>query len=360
MKRVLLVCAHRPNRSPSQRYRFEQYLPYLESQGYSFTWSYLIKEHEDQKFYSAGNYFLKAKILLRAYLIRYKDLLRMSQFDIVFEQRESLFTGSAFFERAVFAKKIPLIFDFDDSIWMADTSPANKKFEWLKEPKKIYEVFDYATVVIAGNSILARRAKEYTPDVVIIPTTIDTNLHVPIQKPKASKIRIGWSGSISTIKHFLLLLPVLSRLKMKYGNSIEVAVLADKPYSSPEQEIVSLIWSPDTEVAHLNTFDIGVMPLPDDAWSQGKCGLKGLSYMACGIPTVMSAVGVNSEIISHQQNGFLAEDENEWYDCLCALIDNAALRKQIGEKGRATVLERYSVEANKQKYLQVFERAQST
>ena len=354
MKRVLLVCAHRPNRSPSQRYRFEQYLSFLETQGYSFTWSYLIKEHEDQKFYSPGNYFLKAKILLRAYVIRYRDLLRMSQFDIVFEQRESVFTGSAFFERALFAKKIPLIFDFDDSIWMADTSPANKKFEWLKEPKKIYEVFDYATVVIAGNSILAKRAKEYSDAVVTIPTTIDTAKHIPLQKAATAKIRIGWSGSISTIKHFLLLLPVLSRLKMRYGATLEVAVLADKPYSTAEQELVSLIWTAETEVAHLNTFDIGVMPLPDDAWSQGKCGLKGLSYMACGIPTVMSAVGVNSEIITHQ------EDENEWFDCLCALIDNAGLRKQIGERGRATVIERYSVEANKHKYLQVFERAQPT
>ena len=357
MKQVLIVCAHRPNRSPSQRYRFEQYLPYLQAQGFEFTWSYLISEKDDEGFYAPGNYFRKAKVLLGAYVKRYRDLLRVKNFDIVFEQRESVFTGSVFFERGVVKKGVRLIYDFDDSIWMADTSPANKKFEWLKRPKKIFEVFTLASSIIAGNEYLAKRAQEHNRYPTIIPTTIDTDVHMPLEKPASKKIRIGWSGSISTIKHFQLLRLVLGRIKMRYQNLVEVAVLADKHYSDPEIELVSLIWTAESEVEQLNTFDIGVMPLPDDAWSQGKCGLKGLSYMACGIPTIMSPVGVNKTIIKSGQNGILALDEIEWFDALSSLIENAQLRRTLGENGRETVIEKYSVEANKHKYLEVFRNA---
>lgn len=358
MKRVLIICAHRPNRSPSQRYRFEQYLPFLQSQGYEFTWSYLIKEKEDRKFYADGHYLLKVKVLLRAYWIRYKDILRADSFDIVFEQRESLFTGSVFFETAIRKKNKFFILDFDDSIWMADTSPANKKFEWLKQPKKIFDVFNLATTIIAGNAYLAKRAKEFNANVVIIPTTIDTDKHRPLPKlNKTGKITIGWSGSVSTIKHFLLLKPVIGRLKMRYGDALEFIILADKTYTDPEIDLVSKIWTPENEVSVLNSFDIGVMPLPDDAWSQGKCGLKGLSYMACGVATVMSPVGVNKTIIDQGKNGILAEDEIDWFNAISQLIDQPELRQNIAAAGRQTVIDKFSVEANKHNYLAVFGHA---
>ena len=130
-------------------------------------------------------------------------------------------------------------------------------------------------------------------------------------------------------------------------------MIGQASYINSEIEVVSKSWSSETEVEDLNCFDIGIMTLPNDEWAQGKCGLKGLSFMACGVATVMSPVGVNKDIIHHGVNGFLAETEQEWIDCLSKLIENPELRKQIGDAGRTTIVKNYSVNAHKQHYLEV-------
>jgi glycosyltransferase involved in cell wall biosynthesis len=355
MVKVLILCDHRPQRSPSQRYRFEQYLPFLEEQGFRFTWSYLLDEKDDKTFYSIGNTFAKARILLKTILIRNRDVKRFKDFDIIFIQREASFLGTSRYEQKAFESGAKVIFDFDDSIWMPDTSPGNRKWQWIKKPTKLYENLKYATVVIAGNSYLANEAKKINANTVIIPTTIDTTIHKPMPEKRADKtITIGWSGSISTIKHFESIEPVLQKLRSKYGEKIRFKMIGQTSYHHPTLNVVSVPWSERTEVEELNSFDIGIMPLPNDEWSKGKCGLKGLSYMACGVPAVMSNGGVNAEIISNGINGFLATTETEWFDVLCRLIENGELREKIGKAGRQTVIDRYSVDANKNKYLEVF------
>lgn len=355
MQRVLIVCAHRPKRSPSQRYRFEQYIPFLEKNDFQFTWSHLLNEDDDAIFYSQGNSFSKISILLKSVLTRFQDSKRFKNFDIIFIQREALFLGTSYFEKKAFQSGAKVIFDFDDSIWLEDTSPGNKKWAWLKKPKKFFNSIYYAGIVIAGNDHLANKAKEINKNVVVIPTTIDTDIHV--SKPRLRNkdvITIGWSGSISTIKHFQSLMPVLKRIKERYKNKINFKIIGDPHYKNSALQIESLAWSESSEVDELNTFDIGIMPLVNDEWTKGKCGLKGLSYMACEIATVMSNVGVNATIIENNINGLLVNNDQEWFEALCKLIENKELRESLGKNGRQTVIEKYSVEANKEKYLEVF------
>ena len=247
-----------------------------------------------------------------------------------------------------------MVFDFDDSIWLLDTSPENKKFEFLKNPDKTKINIKHAHCVIAGNFFLANYAKQFNQNTVVIPTTIDSDFHIP--KPELrnkEKIVIGWSGSISTIKHFEMAIPALKEIQNKYPNQIEIHVIGQGSYNHPEINLISKNWSAITEVDDLNSFDIGIMPLPNDEWVKGKCGLKGLSYMACGIATIMSDVGVNSEIIEHGKNGFLATSQQEWVNYLSKLIENSDLRHEMGQSGRETVVKNYSVNANKVKYLEV-------
>lgn len=353
MKKILFIVDHRLNRSPSQRYRFEQYLNYFEAQGFHWELSEIISQQDDAVFYGAGNYLKKVWIILKSFYIRWKDLRRAKQFDLIFIQREALLVGSSFFEKKLY-KRRPVIFDFDDSIWLLDTSPENKKFEFLKNPDKTKINIQHAHAVIAGNRFLANYAKQFNANTFIIPTTIDTDFHKP--KPELrqkDKIVIGWSGSISTIKHFEIAIPVLKALHQKYPGKLEVHVIGQGNYTQPELNVISKNWSAKSEVDDLNAFDIGIMPLPDDEWVKGKCGLKGLSYMACGVATVMSKVGVNPEIITQGKNGFLASDTAEWVDHLSRLIENRDLREAIGAEGRETVVKNYSVNANKHTYLEV-------
>lgn len=358
MPRVLILCAHRPKRSPSQRYRFEQYLVFLEKHGFHFTYSYLLNKKDDTLFYAHGSFLTKAFILAKTLFIRLKDLFRFKNFDVVFIQREALFFGSSFFEKRAFHSGAKVIFDFDDSIWLADTSPGNQKWEWLKKPEKFYINCRNAHVVIAGNSYLAEKAKSNNANTFILPTTIDTEIHMPLHELRHKDVvTIGWSGSLSTVKHFEVLLPVLKKIKALYGSRIKIKLLGDKNYFQPELAVEAVAWTEETEVQELNSFDIGIMPLNDDAWAQGKCGLKGLSYMACEVPCIMSAVGVNKEIIQHQTNGLLATNEEEWFDCIKLLIENKELRLKLGKKGRETVIKEYSVESQKNNYLNVFTNA---
>lgn len=354
--KVLVISDHRRGRSPSQRYRYEQYISFLEKNGFVFTFSPIINEKDDQVFYAKGKIFIKGLIALKSIFIRLRDWMRFHDFDIIFIQREALFLGSTFFERKAFKSKAKVIFDFDDSIWLMDTSPENVKYEFLKNPEKTKKNVQNAHLVIAGNNYLADYTKQFNSHTIIIPTTVDCEIHKPIPQLRGTeKVVIGWSGSISTIKHFESFTPTLVKLKAKYESKIKFKLLGDLNYINADLLLKGDAWAAETEVPELNKIDIGLMPLPHDEWAKGKCGLKGLTYMACGIATVMSPVGVNKEIIIHGQNGFLANTEEEWINYLSQLIENKELRLKLGEAGRQTVLEKYSVEANKEKYLEAFQ-----
>lgn len=358
MKRVLVLCLHRPNRSPSQRFRFEQYLPHLEANGFEIDFSYLLDAHDDKIYYSRGNLLSKARIVIASTLKRFREMLQVSKYDLVFVQREGFMLGTDFFESRM-AAKVPMIFDFDDSIWLHNVSDANKLFGFLKDASKTGKLIHSARLVFAGNQYLADYAAKFNPNLEIVPTTIDTDAYfVKEPEPDADRpVCVGWSGSFTTIEHFSVALPALTKLKEKYGDRVRFKVIGDGNYRYPELDIVGLPWKADTEVADLQEIDIGIMPLPHSEWAEGKCALKGLQYMALGIATAMSPVGVNSTVVEEGVNGFLPDTEQEWVETLSTLIEDSELRRRIGLAGRETVEEHYSIRAWQDRYLELFQKA---
>jgi glycosyltransferase involved in cell wall biosynthesis len=356
-KKVLILSAHRPNRSPSQRFRYEQYIPYLEKNGYEFTYSYLISEKDDTFFYKKGFYFKKIGVLVKSLFLRTLDVIRANSFDLIFVQREALMLGTSFFERLLAKKTPPLVFDFDDAIWFPNKEGGNKALSFLKKPAKTKEIVSIANFVIAGNKYLATYAEQFCDKVVVIPTTIDLSYHHSSEH-QTDSICIGWTGSFSTLPYFELLLPVLSLLKKEFPK-LEFKVIVDEKKYYPELKTHTTKWNKQTEIEELNSISIGIMPLPNNEWTKGKCGFKGLQYMALKKPCVMSPIGVNTEIIECGKNGFLAQTDEEWYNYLKMLIEDTKLQKELGEKGYQTIQERYSLEGNKDKYLSLFEAALS-
>lgn len=353
--RILFVAPHRPNRSPGQRYRFEQYFDFLKNKNIDCELSYIIDENDDKILYENGEYFSKFLIAVNSYKKRKEEIKTIKNYDLVFVYREALLTGSTFFEKLLKKNNVPFVFDFDDAIWLLDTSEANRKFKWLKRPSKTAEIIGLSSMVFAGNEYLAAYAKQFNSSVAVIPSTIDTDLYIPLTDRAAKdRICIGWSGSITTIKHFEMALPALKIIKEKFGNRVEFKVMGDPDYMNNELQIKGIKWSHESEVDVLRSFDIGIMPLPDNEWAKGKCGLKALSYMALEIPAVASGVGVNSKIIQSGVNGYIADTVEDWVQALTVLIENESLRKTIGAAARKTVVDKYSIHANKEKYLNSF------
>ncbi|MFW5758664.1 MAG: glycosyltransferase family 4 protein, partial [Bacteroidota bacterium] len=264
--------------------------------------------------------------------------------------------GTTFFEKRIKKSGAKMVLDFDDSIWLKDVSNGNKKLAFLKKPSKTKHLVAMANACIVGNQYLADYTSKYNQNVFVVPTTIDTVQYQGIKKNNTNqKICIGWTGSSTTLKHFSLAVPFLQKLKDKYGNGICFRVISDQPYEGSLPDLENIRWSREKEIEDLNVIDIGIMPLPNDPWSKGKCGFKGLQYMALEIPAVMSPVGVNNDIITHGLNGFLAKDEKQWIEILSKLIENKDLRERTGAEGRKTVEEKYSYDSQKDRYVRIFQ-----
>ena len=193
---------------------------------------------------------------------------------------------------------------------------------FLKDYSKTDRIIRVANTVIAGNQYLADYAQHYNHNVKVIPTTIDTSYHFP-EKTKNTKICIGWTGTMTTIPHFEELIPVLEKLKEKYQDIIYFKLIVNQDYKVDSLNLQSTIWNKETEIEQIQEIDIGIMPLPENEWAEGKCGFKGLQYMSLEIPTIMFPLGVNKEIIEEGLNGYLASSENEWIEKLSLLIDNS-------------------------------------
>ncbi|MFB6257759.1 MAG: glycosyltransferase family 4 protein [Flavobacteriales bacterium] len=359
-RKVLFVASHRPERAPNQRFRFEQYFPFLEEQGYDPELSYLIDEETDRKLYSKGKLGAKLRFVIDSYIKRKKDLERIEDHDIVFVSREALMIRSTMFEKGVARSPTPMVLDIDDAVWLPNVSGNNARFGWVKGAGKLHKSFRYADLIIAGNRYLASYAGQYNANVRVIPTTIDTSYHRPLDIQRDERICIGWTGSPTTVPHFELALPYLEKIKELFGDRIRFKLIGDGDYYNENLGLQGQAWKKKSEVEDLADIDIGIMPLPDTEWAKGKCALKALQYMAMEVPPVVSPVGVNPEVVEDGVNGYTPNTGTEWVEALDRLIRDEELRRSLGVAARRTVEERYSVEANKQDYLQVLEDALSS
>lgn len=353
-KRIIFIAPYPHAQAPSQRFRFEQYLDYFKGEGFEIEVHPFLSEKDWAPLYKEGSFFRKGFSMLRSFWKRFFLLFRIRRFDHVFIHREASMIGPPIFEfiiAKILRKKY--IYDFDDAIWLPNYSQSNAKFHRLKAYGKVKSIIRWADKVCVGNDFLREYALKYNNDVTIIPTTVDmVNVHNKNATHGNKEVIIGWTGSHTTMEYLPILVPVLEKLQLEYP--IRFRVISNH---APEIELDCLEfvkWNKETEIEDLASINIGVMPLEDSVWAKGKCGFKGLQYMALQIPSVMSDVGVNSSIVQDRVNGFLCETQQQWSEVLEELIKNEDLRQIIGQEGQARVKQHYSVEANKPKYLSLF------
>ncbi|MBT1696488.1 glycosyltransferase family 4 protein [Fulvivirgaceae bacterium PWU4] len=356
--KILFLVPYPLKQAPSQRFRFEQYFENLAHHGFEFTVQSFLDSHNNKLFYQPGNSAKKLWIIFTGFVGRILILFRVPAFDYIFIHREVTPLGPPVFEWVIArVLRARIIYDFDDAIWLTDRKAETGMLSLLKWRNKVASICRWSYKVSCGNSYLGNYARQYNRSVIFNPSTIDTrHAHNPGMHPaeKTNTIRIGWTGSHSTLKYLKEIEPVIGKLTTEYPN-LEFMVIADRAPDLKIDKLKFVPWRAATEIADLMQFDIGIMPLPNDEWTKGKCGFKLLQYMALEIPAVASSVGANLEIITQDETGYLCATPEEWYIALKKLIDNSDLRLQLGKRGRKLVEARYSVVSNTSNFLALFE-----
>jgi glycosyltransferase involved in cell wall biosynthesis len=353
MIRVLAMTPYPQGRVPGQRFRIEQWAPLLRAEGIDVVFSPFISPKAMDVLYQPGHKGQKIGATLRGYLKRSTEALRRRPPDVVFVYREAALLGPPILE-SLLGRRTPLILDFDDAIYLGDTSIANGWSRVLKMKGKTEAICRVARHVTVGNEFLACFARRHARGVTVVPTTIDTDLYEVRSRHENPRPVVGWSGSATTLPYLATLAPALQRLSERQDFELhaiggETQVEGVPVYCKP--------WRPDTEVEDLRAFDVGLMPLSDDDWSRGKCGLKALQYMALGIPPVVSPVGVNTSIVRDGINGFHARTEEEWVDRIALLLSDESLRRRMGTEARRTVEQSYSHRVHVPRIAQVLREA---
>ena len=345
--KILFLMAH-PIEDASCRYRVHQFVPAFERAGYDCVTSSFSTPELFRVLRSKGHLATKALHTLFCTVRRVLRLARLSSFDLIVIHRETFPFLTPLFERAVLMNHPRVIFSFDDAIHAGhdDVSVLNHPALYrLKYGRGVDEVLCRSTLVIAGNRVLADYARQFNERVSMIPTVIDCEkfCYCP---PRSDRklLTIGWMGSRSTVSYLKPMEPVLRRLAKAHPGRVRFRFFGCPDYRPDIPWSESLAFNLQTEISDLNSFDIGLMPMPDTDWTRGKCAFKAIQYMALGIPAVAAPVGATTDLIHHNENGLLAATADEWYHALDLLINDIELRRRLAAAGRRTIEESYSLQ----------------
>ena len=313
----------------ASRYRVLQFIPYLKSKGVETTVSlYPRTLKENFRFFN-----------------------ELSQYDIVFLQRKRFNQPRLGLLRRR-AKRI--LYDFDDSVMYRNSkakeplSPARKR--------RFVQMVKNADFVIAGNEFLKNEVLPYNQNVEMIPTAINQERYdLKTYSAQKERVTLGWIGDHGSIHYLEKMKPIFGEVAKRYPHA-ELKIVCDIFFDCDRMTVVKKEWRSEEEVDDLQSFDIGVMPLTDDPWSRGKCGLKIIQYQGVGLPVVCTPVGVNRDLVEDGVNGFYAMTPDQWVDKLSILIEDPSLRETMGRAGREKVMRRYTVQASAPRLLSIFRK----
>ncbi len=313
----------------ASRYRVLQYIPYLQSKGVDITVSlYPRTLRENFQFFKS-----------------------LSRYDVVFLQRKRFNQPRLGLLRKK-AKRV--VYDFDDSV-MYRNSKAEDPISSSRR-RRFIQMVKNSDFVIAGNEFLKREVLPFNPNVEVIPTAVDQERYRLKTYPvRQEKVTLGWIGDHGSIHYLEKMKPVFEKVAERYSQA-ELKIVCDIFFDCERMKVVKKNWTAEEEVTDLQGFDIGLMPLVDDPWSWGKCGLKIIQYQGVGVPVVCTSVGVNKDLVEDGINGYWAMTPEEWEEKLSLLIENPDLREKMGREGRKRVLERYTSQVCAPRLLTILER----
>lgn len=272
-----------------------------------------------------------------------KTAIAVQKYDSVFIQKILLPSPILIYLKS-FCRR--LIYDFDDALF---AEPPGKLFNaslLATKRGRLEKTLKAVDQIVCGNTCLRDFAYQFNNQCLVLPSPVDVDVYRPRNEANAknNQVVIGWVGRAENLEYLNRLDGVFSKIEKDYGDRVRLEVVCDAPFQSRSQiALRNIPWTLEQEREKVAAFDVGIMPLEDTAWARGKCAFKLIQYMACGVPGVASPVGMNCDVVRHGENGFLANNENEWFECLAQLISNPEKRKQIAFTAREDIENSFSL-----------------
>jgi glycosyltransferase involved in cell wall biosynthesis len=350
--KVLALTPSQKGYSPGQRGSIELWEKSLEAAGIAIDYAPFETDKLRQILPTSGNRISKVSEMLRSYVSRLGLLKKLDGYDAVFVYREAALLGPAFLERLV-ARKKPIIYQLDDPLYLPYKSPSNGYLSYLKFFGKVKEIIKLSKVVIANSSHIRDYCLEFNKNVWQVPSIVDTNqfTYKPFDE-KIKRVCIGWSGSPTTSKNIKLVEKALQEISSK--DICNIHFIGGTDFGLENVKYSSQKWSGETEVEDLRKMQIGLVPLPDNAWNKHKFIMKTAQYMALGIVPVGTPMASNPEVIKHGENGFLAANDDEWVEYLTILVRDGKMRNEMSLRAVRDAREKYSLEGNISKIIEAF------
>ncbi len=315
------------------RFRVKEFIPYFEEKGVRVD---LLRVH-------AGP------------MERLKTFKALKPFQVVILQRKMLTALDLFFVRR-YANR--LIFDFDDAIMYR--SSRHKNFNSHQRMRRFSALMRSVDAVTAGNAYLAEQAARFIDRdrIFIVPTIVDvTEYMVKDYEGDSDGFTIGWIGTSSTLHYLAAIAPAIRKAAQRVGN-LRLKIVCDRFIDIDGVQVIKKPWRPQEVSEDLRSFDVGVMPISDDPWTRGKCGLKIVQYLAAGVPAIASPVGANRDLVIPGKTGLWAETLDDWEERFVELAGDRELRMKMGRAGRRLVEDHYSLQKTAPRYLEILQKVQ--
>ncbi len=347
-KRMLVLCPFPHGVAAGQRLKYEQYLDHWRNKGWEIDISSFMDEKMWSVVYQRGNTVPKILGTMRGHIRRLIDLFRIPKYDLIYIFMYVTPLLTSFMERLVITLANRVIYDIEDNVHTQQNQISkiepNPLVKFLKWPGKVNFLIQASDHVITSSPFLNIDCKRITNNgyCSYVSSSIDTNRYIPKSKYSNEKtVVIGWTGTYSSKGYLDLLQNVFLKLAKKV--KFKLHVIGNFNYNLPGIDLKVIEWKLESEIFDLQSFDIGVYPLPLDDWVHGKSGLKAIQYMALGLPCVATNFGTTPMIIKDRVNGRLVKTENQWVDALEELIKYPNIRKRIGQQARIDAVKNYSL-----------------
>lgn len=269
----------------------------------------------------------------------FADWAKVQQYDAVLVQKKLFRSGRVRYLRRNARR---LIYDIDDAIW----HPHGKEhtfFTNLRNAWRLKAIARAADLCLCANNVLAGHIRRLTDRVTVLPLALDgTRWRPKLSIDPSPAVRIGWAGHPVNLPYLEAIEPALVQAQME-NPDIEFAIFSGKAPAFRRLKYRHIRFEPDTELEAIRSFDVGILPLPPGPFAAGKSPIKGIQYMATGIPTILTPMGAARDMFHEGETALFAGTIAEWQSAISKLGGNSAMCLRMGSRARAVFEQTYEL-----------------